>query len=170
MVRIVIAVPLLALAACGGGEEKAAEVPATMPTGQYEVVAAVTEFRPGEDGEPKVSTPVGTRTTRSLCANAAEPPADLFADEGETCSYASPAYARGGTINVTLNCTRPGLNGAITYSVDGSYTADGFEANRRASVLVDGPGDSNATATLTGRRTGECQPAGPATPAPAPAG
>src|SRR5687768_7009046 len=65
---IVCAIPLVALAACGGAEENKAKGKAdTMQPGQYEVTAEVTNFRAADKGTPKINTKQGDSTTRSVC-------------------------------------------------------------------------------------------------------
>lgn len=173
MNRWLMVAPVVALAACGGGEQnqsKAKSADALQP-GQYEVAAEVTQFRQADEGTPKLDTPVGTRTTRSVCLAGARPGPDLFADEGFACQSDGSEYVRGGTVNMTLRCTREGWQGGANYSVNGTFEADSFEAERRLTTALTGDGDVVVTARLQGRRTGECTaaPAGNSA-APAPQG
>lgn len=154
---------VLALGACGGGEENKANAAAdALQPGQYEVTAEVTQFRAADEGKPKINTPVGTRTTRSVCVTGTPLPPDLFADEGFQCSTAGEAFARSGTLNLNLRCTRPGLQGEMGYSVSGSFEQDSFEAQRSLRTLLSTDGDVVIASKLTGRRTGECTAAAPA--------
>jgi hypothetical protein len=159
--RILFLVPIVALAACGGGETKnqgKAKAQSLEP-GQYEVTAEVTQFRAADEGTPKIDTPVGTRTTRSVCVPAGGTlPPDLFADEGFACESAGSSYARGGTMNLQTRCTREGLSGSTSYSVNGTFEAQSFEAERQLSTLLNGDGDVVVTSRVQGRRTGECTP------------
>jgi hypothetical protein len=161
-------VPVLALAACGGGEsQNKAKANAALQPGQYEVTAEVTQFRKADQGTPKVDTPVGTRTTRSVClAGAVDAAADLFADEGFTCQTNSGAYARNSMLNLSTSCTREGLQGQIGYSISGSYDAQSFQADRTLATALSTDGDVVIISRLQGRRTGECSaaPAAPAAP------
>jgi hypothetical protein len=159
-------VPALALAACGGGEgeNKAKGRADALQPGQYEVTAEVTAFRAADKGSPMINTPQGTRSTRSVCvADGAALPPDLFADEGFNCRNAGNAFARGGTINVNLQCQREGLSGEMGYSVTGTFQADSFEVQRQLTTRLTTDGDVVIGYNLQGRRTGECS----ATPAPA---
>lgn len=167
MTKLILAsLPLIALAACGGGAENKAKAKVEgMTPGQYEVAAEVTNFRNADDGKAKIDTPKGTRTTRSVCLGAGASPADLFADEGFTCRENSRGFASGGTLNLTLSCSRPGLpTGEVGLTVTGTFTADGFEAERTMETAFVTDGDVVIASRFTGRRTGDCTPA-PAAPA-----
>lgn len=149
----------LTLAACGGGGEanKATAKADTLQPGQYEVTAAVTSFRAADKGTPKINTKQGDSTTRSVCvADGAALPPDLFADDGFTCRNSGDMYARGGTLNVTLQCDVAGQRGSAGYSVTGSFGADSFEAERSLETLFSTDGDVVIASTITGRRTGDC--------------
>ena len=158
--RYLCVVPVLALAACGGQSENKAKAGAqTLEAGQYEVTAVVTQFRKADEGTPKIEMAQGDRTTRSVCvpAGGALPP-DLFADEGVSCQDASASYARNGVINVGLRCTRPDLQGGIGYSVNGSFDAQSFKADRQLTTSLTTDGDVVIASQVEGRRTGECTP------------
>lgn len=164
--RYLCLVPVLALAACGGQSENKAKAGAqTLEAGQYEVTAVVTQFRQADEGEPKINMPKDSRTTRSVCLppGGALPP-DLFADEGMTCQDVSASYARNGVLNVGLRCSKPGLSGDIAYSVNGSFEAQSFRADRQMTTTLTTDGDVVVASRVEGRRTGAC------TPAAAPAG
>lgn len=156
--RLIGLLPLLALAACGGGESKnkAATADELRP-GQYEVVATVTNFRQADQGDPLINATVGGRTTRSVCVAAGAQPLDAFADEGTTCQEGSSYYARGGILNLTMRCEREGL-GQLSYSVEGTFEAERFEAQRQMDTAFPTPGDVVIASRIEGRRTGECTP------------
>jgi hypothetical protein len=164
--RSLYLVPVLALAACGGGSENKAKAGAeTLAPGQYEVTAVVTQFQQKDEGTPKINMPKDTRVTRSVCVPAGGVlPPDLFADEGVNCQDASASYARNGVINVGLRCTRPDLSGGLAYSVNGSFDAQSFRAQRQLTTTLSTDGDVVIAAQVEGRRTGDC------TAAPAAAG
>jgi hypothetical protein len=156
------ALPVLTLAACGGGEteNKTKARAAGLTPGQYEVTAEVTQFRKADEGTPKINTPQGTRTTRSVCVtDGAKLPPDLFADEGFACENAGNAFASGGTLNLNLRCRRPGLSGSVGYSVSGSFEEDSFEVDRQLATQLSTDGDVVVSSRVQGRRTGECTPA-----------
>lgn len=172
MTKLILAFAAVsALAACGGGEEKKAKGRAdALQPGQYEVTSEVTAFRAADQGKPRIDTPQGTRATRSVCVtNGAALPPELFADEGMTCRPPAGSFVRGGTINMSLNCQRPGLAGEIAYSVSGTFEAESFEVQRQLSTALAGDGDVVIGSTARGRRTGECAAAAPGNAA-APAG
>ena len=157
---ILITVPLAALAACGGGggtENKASGKAESLKAGQYEVTTEVTAFRGADEGRPKINTPQGTRTTRSVCVNdVASLPADLFADDGFTCNNSSQGFARGGTLSANLSCRRAGLSGAIGVTITGTFQAESFEAQRELVTSLSTDGDVVINSRLQGRRTGDC--------------
>jgi hypothetical protein len=163
--RISAIAALLALGACsGGGEENKAKarVDALQP-GQYEVTSQVTAFRAADQGKPRIDTPQGTRTTRSVCVtDGAALPADLFADEGIDCRPPQGSFVKAGTINISLQCGRPDLQGNLGYTVSGKFDAQSFEVQRQLSTMLVTDGDVVIGSTVTGRRTGECVAAPPA--------
>ena len=157
---IVWALPLAALAGCGGGGETGtrskAKAEALQP-GQYEVTAEVTAFKAADDGIPKIDTKQGTSTTRNVCVtDSAALPTDLFTDDGFTCRNAGNMFVRSGTISANLDCTRAGLSGGMGYAVSGTFSGDAFEAERQFKTRLATDGDVEVTSTLRGRRTGEC--------------
>jgi hypothetical protein len=127
------------------------------------VTAEVTQFRKADEGAPKINTPPGTRTTRSVCVTdgAALPP-DLFADEGLTCRDAGSAYVRNGRMNLNSRCSRAGLTGDISYAVTGTFDAQSFRGDRQLTTSFTSDGDVISSARVEGRRTGACTAAAPA--------
>jgi hypothetical protein len=164
--RYLCLVPVLVLAACGGDSgNKAKSANTALQPGQYEVTAEVTQFRKADQGTPKVDTPVGTRTTRSVClAGTIDTAPDLFSDEGFVCQMNSGAYARNGILNLTTSCSKTGLEGQLGYSISGSYDAQSFQADRTMTTALSTDGDVVIASRIQGRRTGECS-AAPAAPA-----
>jgi hypothetical protein len=160
MRRLGLMLPIVALAACGGGTEtkNKATAATSLEPGLYQVTAEVTAFRAADSGAPRIDTPVGTRSERSVCVGAGAIPADLFADEGFTCQADPNAYTSGGSINMTTRCAGRGLTGDITYSINGSFTADSFEAERNLTTRLSGDGDVVINSRVQGRRTGACTP------------
>jgi hypothetical protein len=156
---IVCTTVVIILTACGGAEEnKAATKAASLPTGQWALTAEVTTFTKADQGTPQIDTPVGTRTTESVCVGAGRPPEALFAGAGYDCTYDS-FYARNGRMNVTMICRREGLNGSIPTTADGQFQADSLEYTRDMRTALSGDGDVQIRQRVTGRRTGDCTPA-----------
>jgi hypothetical protein len=164
--KILCLVPLIALAACGGEtQNKAKAADAALQPGQYEVSSEVTQFRKADEGQPKINTPIGTRTTRSVClADATAPSPEPFADEAFVCQTTGSPYVRSGTLNLSLRCTRPDLRGDITYSVSGSFDSQSFQADRQLTTTLSGDGDVVVASRIQGRRTGDCTPSAAGAP------
>jgi hypothetical protein len=118
----------------------------------------VTRLTQQDKGMPRINTPAGTKTVESICiaeAEAKKPNPKLFAGEKNECSYGN-FYMSGGTLNATLQCTRPGLDGQLLVTVYGDYQAESFETTLDLSTHLATDGDVNLTSKVTGRRTGEC--------------
>lgn len=162
MRAIAYLMPLLLVTACGGGGEaetnEAAPAATSITAGQWELTSEVSDFRTVDQGQPKIDTPVGTRATSSVCVGAdTRPPTSFFAGDGYACEYGA-YYVRNGRINVTLACGREGLSGSIPISAEGRITDDGVEFTRTIRTVLASDGDVEITATVTGRRTGDCTP------------
>lgn len=158
--RWIACMTVMILAACGGAAEqnKAATKAATLATGQWELTAEVTAFNKADQGTPQINTPVGTRTTETVCVGEGRPPEALFAGAGYRCSY-DGFYVRNGRLNVTMICRREGLSGSIPTTADGEFEADSLEYRRDMRTALSGDGDVQITQQVTGRRTGDCTPA-----------
>lgn len=161
-----------ALAGCGDGaadtpKQAAAPAAQALSAGQWETVTEVTDFASADAGSPAIDTPKGTRISNTVCVAAGEekqPPAVLLAGAPEySCKYGNH-YMSGGALNSELDCTRAGVRGQVMMGVDGSYTADTFEANQSLTTYLPGTGDVRINAKVTGRRIGACSaaPAGKA--------
>jgi hypothetical protein len=161
-VRALASILLLALASCGDGSaENKATVAAALSPGQWELSAQVTRFTRADQGAPRINTPVGTRTTQSVCVAAGgQLPTALFSGDDFTCSYDS-YYVRNGNANATLTCQRHGLTGSIMVAADGSFGADRINLRRNVRTVLSTDGDVQIDADVTGRRTGPCTPAAP---------
>lgn len=164
--RAAIIVPFcLAAAACsgGGGEAKkeAAEIPASLPAGQWETSFETTAIRSTDQTTPALEAKAGDKETASACvaaADAAKPPADLIVGEGYACSYKS-SYIRAGRLNASLSCRRDGIQGELMMSVTGNYTADTLEGTVETTTYLPGDGDFSQTRSFTGRKTSDtCTP------------
>jgi hypothetical protein len=164
--RALLIVPFcLAATACSGGDDganQAAAAPATLPAGTWQTEFEVTGFRSTDKTTPALKAAVGDKEQASSCVQEAEratPPPTLFAGAGYACTYQN-SYVRDGMINATIACTRPELKGQINMSIQGSYTADSFEATVDSTSFLPGPGDFTMSRKLKGKLTpGACQPA-----------
>ena len=156
---------LLGAASCGddSAQNKAAPVVPVPPPGQWELTAQVTSFAKTDNGTARINTPVGTRTTQSLCVGGgAQLPTPMFSGDDFTCTYGN-YYVRNGTANATLTCQRHGLTGNILMTVDGTFGADRLSLHRNISTMLTPDGNAQIEADVTGRRTGACTPAAPGT-------
>lgn len=177
--RLLLIVPLCAAAAAcsgGGGDaagNEAAAAPATIPAGTWNSEFEVKAFRSADKTTPALKAKQGDKEQASSCvaeAERAQPPADLFAGSGYSCTY-SNSYIKDGTINASLACTRPELKGQINMQVAGTYDADSFEANVDTTSYLPGDGDFTMSRRVKGKVTpGACQPAAPAADAKAKGG
>jgi hypothetical protein len=158
--RFMACIPLLFVAACGDGAAEqniAAPKASSLTPGQWELTSEVTAFQTVDQGAPKIDTPVGTRATELVCVGEGRPPATLFAGEGYRCNVDN-YYLRNGRINVTMQCAREELSGAVPITVAGSFEAESLEYVRELRTVLAGDGDVQVTAKVTGRRTGDCPP------------
>jgi hypothetical protein len=158
--RALALIPFLFVAGCGEAptENRAAPAAAALAPGQWELAAEVTSFRKAGAGNAGADTPVGTRATQSLCVAAGhELQTAFFAGDGYRCSYGI-YYVRNGRVNLTLRCTREGLDGTITMAAEGTFQADSVEFRRNSNTSLTAGGTVAAEARVTGRRTGACTP------------
>ena len=135
----------------------------TLSAGEYEVATKVEDLR---------STDHTTPLTRAKLAAAGDAPivhraciaADgtidpqMFTEAGDDCKVDN-SYARHGRINIQLGCTRS-APGSVMHSVDGNFTADGFTATVNTGTYFTGSGDYAMRRAMTGKRVGNCPPAG----------
>jgi len=153
------------LAACSGETEpeakKEAKADALQP-GEYEYTTKVDERRSTDKTTPatqlKVTAAGEAPKTDRVCVTAEGIPPMTFAEAGDKCTPSS-SYMRSGRLSLQFNCNRSG-HGALTQAVDGKFTADSFEATVITSSYFSGAGDYSMTRTLSGKRVGECPPAG----------
>jgi hypothetical protein len=164
--RLLPIMPLCLLAAaCSGGADtanQAAEAPATLPAGTWQTALEVTTFDSADKTTPALKAKKGDKEQASSCvpeAQRAAPAPELFAGSGYSCTYQN-SYIKGGTINASIQCTRPELKGTINMSVTGTYTADSFDADVESNSYLAGPGNFRMTRKVKGKVTpGACQPA-----------
>lgn len=159
--RVLVLIPLLAVAACGSApaekNEAAPTAAARIAAGQWELTTEVTQFEAQDDGAPRINTPVGTRATETVCVDADRPPEAFFAGDGFECGDGS-YYVRNGRMSVTLACRREGLSGQIPVSAEGRFTGDTVAFERNIRTILSTEGDVELTQRVTGRRTGDCAP------------
>jgi hypothetical protein len=158
--RALALVAIALVAGCGEppAENQAAPAAAALAPGQWELTSEVTSFRKTGQGSPRIETPVGTRATQSLCVGAGrELQSAFFAGEGHRCSYGA-YYVRNGRVNVTMGCTRDGVDGTITIAAEGTFQANSVEFRRNMTTTLTAGGNVAAEARVTGRRTGDCTP------------
>lgn len=163
--RLVLVLPILLVAACGSGEEsptnKAAPKAASLAAGQWELTAETGNVRTLDQGTPKIEATSGARITETVCVGSdTRPPTALFAGAGYQCRYEN-YYLRNGRINITLSCSREGMQGTIDMSADGSFDGETLQYDRNLRTSLAGDGDVEIDARVTGRRTGQCTPETP---------
>jgi hypothetical protein len=164
--RSLVFTALTVLGACseGGGEKKAAEGDKTkleLAVGQWETASEVTDMRKQDEGAPAMKADKGTKMAVRGCVAEGEgkkPPAALLAGlEDATCTYQN-IYMSRGRINASMNCTRPGLDGQLLVSTNGTYTDKGFDLTSTINTLLSSDGDISFDAKVTGRHAGACTP------------
>ena len=134
-------------------EEKKANA---LQPGEYELTETVTELRSTDKSTPATSAKVGPAKLLSerACVTAEGVPPATFAEARDQCT-AIDSYMRGGRMSLQFKCNRPG-RGQLTETVDGTFTADSFNATIITGSLFSGDGDYAMTRTLAGRRVGNC--------------
>ncbi|MES2904342.1 MAG: DUF3617 family protein [Pseudomonadota bacterium] len=158
--RLLIAAALLALplSACGEDAPKptaAKAAPAAFPAGEWEVTALTEKLRSTDNSTPATGLKTGAAETRRICSPAGpKPGAELFAAQGDDCSFDSD-YARNGRLNMSLQCTRSG-RGPLALSIDGTYDEQTFDVKVVTSTFFSGSGDYSLTQKMTGKRIGDC--------------
>lgn len=159
--RILIAVPLLLLAACSeeAKVDKRAGEARQLQAGEYEVTAKVASLVSTDKSAPATKLKVGDTTIMRGCVGADGVPAPaLFADPGDQCKIDN-SYVSGAILNIAVKCTRTAPPGNVSAAVDGSFTADGFTAKVTTDTSFYGDGDYKLVRDLTAKRVGVCPPA-----------
>jgi hypothetical protein len=156
--RAWLLIPLLLASGCGssGPEEKKAARAASLEAGQYALESEVATLASQDEGAPAINTPAGTRASQNVCVGGSgRVPTELLSGEGYDCTYDN-YYFRNGRINVLLSCTREGLQGNISMSVDGTFEAGQLSYDRKVRTILASDGDVQIDLSVTGRRTGDC--------------
>jgi hypothetical protein len=162
--RLLMLVPLAAIAACGGEEQKAKapEQLQALPAGQWEMSYEVSNFRRADEGQPKLNMPVGTRGTASACiaeADTTRPPMGLFAgSEFEDCAWGENFYMRNGRLVSSGLCQRDGV-GQVEVTISANFTGTTFNGTAEMLTRLVSDGDVVLATRIEGRRSGDC-PAG----------
>ncbi|HEX5185187.1 MAG TPA: DUF3617 family protein [Allosphingosinicella sp.] len=163
--RILTIVPFcLVVAACSGDEtnnQAAQAVPESLPAGTWHAQFEVTSFASTDNSKPALKAKVGDKEQDSNCvteAQRAQPAPELFVGSGYSCTYKT-SYIKDGMINASLTCTRPEFKGEVAMSVQGSYTANGFEGTVDTNSYFPGTGDFTMSRKFKAVLTpGVCQP------------
>lgn len=163
--RTLALIPLLLAAACsdsGGAGQKtddaAAKKAMELNAGQWQTSAQFSDVKVVDGETPAIKAAVGETMTATACVGEAEgkkPQAALFAAAGDSCTWQN-FYMSRGRINGDMRCRRDGASGDIMVSMQGTYTADSFEVATDTRTVLSGPGDIEATGTMTGRHAGAC--------------
>ena len=150
---------LLMLPGCGSeapapvAEDKGP--PAIFPAGEYEVSALTETIKAADQSASATKHKVGATDVSKICSPpGSKPDPALFADKGDSCTATSD-YAKGGRINMSYNCQRPG-HGLLTLTFDGKYDEKSFEVEVATGTYFSGQGDYVLTQRIKGKRIGDC--------------
>ena len=153
----------LLLAGCGsgGGDAPAkTETAAKLGAGLYEVTAEVAKLTSTDKTTPATKLKQGDKVAAKACVAAdGTPDAALVGEAGDKCSMPS-SYVRNGRMSVQLACRRAGDSGGVMVTMDGKFTADGFNGAAQSETQFVGQGDYKMTRNLTAKRIGDCPAAG----------
>lgn len=143
-------------------QEAQAQQPGALAPGMYEASWTVTELRSTDKTDPATSQTVGATGTTKACVREG-PVIDpaLFAEDKDECRPTT-SYARGGRLNLQMQCKRPDEAGPVMQTVTGTSTADSFEGEISTSTYLTGYGDYSMVRTVKGRRVGDCTEDAPA--------
>lgn len=163
----------LALAACGGEKKDeataaaaAAEAPAKLAGGLYEVSAEVTQLASTDNSTPATKLKQGETQIIKACVSAdGQPDPALLGEVGDKCEIKN-SYIRMGRMSAQMSCSREGHVGYVMPAMMGSYSADGFEGEISTLTYFSENGDYRLTRKVTAKRIGDC-PADGAAKAPA---
>lgn len=160
----VAAAGLLALAACGSGEnDKAAKLDAAaaqnirLQPGQWELIQETVRVSapgmPPGAAEMMRMPPVIVRTCIGP-AEAEKPGADLFSGNKDPDCKTEGFSAKAGRVAGTMTC-RSGAETTVT-KLDGDFSADRFEVGLAVRTEGGGTEAMDIQMRSSGRRTGEC--------------
>ena len=165
--NVLAAAAAVALAGCSeeAPAPQASQAKAALEPGEYEASWTVTEIRSTDKTDPATKLTVGATGSSKACIGQG-PAIDLalFAEDGDECKP-SNSYARGGRLNIQMQCKRENEAGPVMQTMTGTSTAGGFQGEISTSTYLTGFGDYSMTRTITGKRVGDCpaeEPAGKA--------
>lgn len=169
------AASLLALGACGGGEENgtagndaaAAESPQRAASGGEEIKLQPGEWEmkvevknagmPGMEGMGDAMKNVSTTTKSCITEEDVGKPGMFTGKQDANCKTEGFA-AKGGKVSGTVTCTGEGGQGSMKMTTEGQFTPTSFESTTKSEIDAEGM-KMTTEARVTGRRIGEC-PAG----------
>jgi len=169
------AAPIALLGACssGGGadadgdgeitsEEAQAEMEGAamnITPGQWEATVQLTEFdipQMPEEVRGMMQEQMGQAQTNTSCITpeeAANPEANMFGDGNDDCTY-SDFNMSGGTILIAGSCQAPGMPGAMTMRMEGSYTSTTYDMTMNMNMDTGPAGPMSMAGQVTGRFVG----------------
>lgn len=159
MISAIAAAALLAGCSDNAPPPKPTEAAASqLKPGEYELSATVDSIRSTDQSTPATKSAAGgpASITRTCVAADGTIPPSAFVEANETC-VASDHYMSRGRLSLQFRCTRP-VDGMLTQSVDGNFTADSFTAKLFTASYFAGVGDYELRRSVTARRVGECPP------------
>ena len=149
----------MALAGCGGEKKEApvaAEAPAKLSAGLYEVSAEVTQLASTDNSTPATKLEQGDKQIVKACvaADGAPDPA-LLGEAGDKCEIKN-SYIRYGRMSAQMSCSRDGHSGYVMPAMMGSYSAEGFEGEINTLTYFVADGDYRMTRKISAKRVGDC--------------
>lgn len=162
-VIFIAAASAILLAGCGEEAPPPAQEAERAPPspGLYELSWSDVEINSTDEGEPATGAGEGEAgagaafTDRTCVGEDGTIPLSAFAEAGDECT-ATSSFVRNGRISLQLECRREGQPGQVLQTVNGTSTAEGFEAEVSTTTYFSGTGDYEMSRTVTGRRVGEC--------------
>jgi hypothetical protein len=171
MKRLIILAPALVLiAACSRGPDK-------IQDGQWELTYQLTGMDiPGAppEAQTQMRAQLNHPATNRVCitsAWASNPMAEVrraisTSPQNPNCHFTDDTYGNG-RVKIHATCQQPGGPGRADVLLEGSFTATTGDLTLTASgeglPMAAGAGNARVTATVRGRRVGDC-PATPAAP------
>lgn len=137
-------------------QQAEAQQPGALTPGMYEASWTVTELRSTDKTDPATKQTVGATGSTKACVRQG-PVIDpaLFAEGNDECRPTT-SYARGGRINLQMQCKRANEAGPVMQTLTATSTADSFEGEISTSTYLTGFGDYSMVRSVKGRRVGDC--------------